>query len=405
MKTSIIPFKIQVPQEVLTDLQTRLKMTRWAPDQNNEDQFYGLSTAFLKEYADHWLQNYDWREQEEKLNSFNQYKIDIEGQPIHFIYEKGKGPNPVPIILSHGWPWTYWHWSKLIGPLTDPVKYGGKAEQSFDVIIPSLPGFGFSTPVEDPEINFWKIADLWHKLMKDVLGYEKYAAAGSDYGMLVTAQLGHKYADELIGIHLGHEMPLQIFQSERPWDLTEGNLVPADLPEEQRNEFLNFQKTFASHVAVHMLDSQTLTHGLNDSPVGMLAWILQRWKKWSDKHTNFEDSYTKDDLITFAMIYWINQAIGTSMRVYANAARYPWKPSHSRTPAVEAAAGFSLLVGEVYPPFATIDNRVNMLTDGPLASQFNIVYAKAFQKGGHFGPWENPAAFIEGIRDTFDPLK
>ncbi|GAA4323712.1 epoxide hydrolase [Mucilaginibacter gynuensis] len=405
MKTQLEPYRIHVPDDVLTDLKERLKRTRWAQDLNNEDQYYGLSTAFLKEYGDHWLNNYDWRAAEEQLNAVNQYKVEIDGQPIHFIYEKGKGPNPTPIILSHGWPWSYWMWSKLIGPLTDPAAHGGDPANSFDVIIPSLPGFGFSTPVTNGELNFWKIADLWHKLMTEVLGYKKFAAAGSDYGMLVTAQLGHKYAADLIGIHLGHEMPLTIFQSERPWDLTEGNLVPAGLPDDVRKEILHFQQTFASHVAVHMLDAQTLTHALNDSPIGMLAWILQRWKKWSDKNAPFTDSYTKDDVITFAMIYWVNQAIGSSIRNYANASRYPWKPSHDRMPTVEAPAGFSLLTGEVYPPFATVENRVGMLTGGPLANQFNIVYAKAFAKGGHFGPWENPDAFIEGIRETFKLLK
>ncbi|RFZ90240.1 epoxide hydrolase [Mucilaginibacter conchicola] len=405
MKTELTPFTINVADEVLQDLRRRLTDTRWAQDLNNEDEYYGLSTSFLKEYGDHWLNSYDWRSAEKGLNAVSQYRIDVDGQPVHFIYEKGKGPNPTPIILSHGWPWSYWMWSKLIGPLTDPAAHGGDPEQSFDVIIPSLPGFGFSTPVSRPDLNFWKIADLWHTLMTDVLGYDKYAAAGSDYGMLVTAQLGHKYANEVIGIHLGHEMPLTIFQSERPWDLTEGNLVPAGLPDEVRDEIIHFQKTFASHVAVHMLDAQTLTHSLNDSPIGMLAWILQRWKKWSDKNADFADLYTKDDVITFAMIYWVNQAIGSSIRVYSNANRYPWKPSHDRTPAVEVPAGFSLLVGEVYPPFATVENRVAMLKDGPLAQQFNIVYAKAFQNGGHFGPWENPAAFIEGIRGTFKLLK
>lgn len=404
MKSTPIPFKVDISEEVLQDLYTRLKSTRWALDPDNSDEHYGLSTAFLKKYGDHWINEYDWRKAEQKLNTFPQFLVEIDGQTIHFLHIKGKGPNPKPLILSHGWPWTYWHFSKIIGPLTDPASHGGDPNNSFDLVIPSLPGFGFSTPVKDPQTNFWKIADLWHKLMTNVLGYKRFAAAGSDYGMLVTAQLGHKYATELYGIHLGHEMPLTIFQSERPWDLTEGNLVPKDLPESAREAIIDFQRTFASHVAVHMLDAQTLSHAVNDSPIGMLAWILQRWKKWSDKNAKFTDSYTKDDVITFAMIYWINQALPSSIRIYTNAARYQWQPSHDRTPAVEAPTGFTLLTGEVYPPFATVDNRVGMLTDGPLASQFNIVYAKAYERGGHFGHWENPEAFIEGIRSTFENL-
>jgi len=405
MNTDLKPFEISVSEEILKDLENRLKTTRWSQDLNNEDSYYGINTAYLKDIVDHWIDGYDWEAAQKELNSFNQHKVEIDGQPIHFIYEKGRGPNPTPIVLSHGWPWTYWHWSKVIRQLTDPASYGGDPNQSFDVIVPSLPGFGFSTPVKDGEMNFWKMAELWHKLMTETLGYNKYAASGSDYGMLVTAQLGHKYADELIGIHLGQEMPLTIFQSERPWDLTEGQMIPTDASPELREGIIKLQRTYASHVAVHMLDAQTITHGLNDSPVGMLAWILQRWKKWSDIHGNFEDVFSKDDIITFAMIYWVNQAIGSSIRVYSNANRYPWKPSHDRTPVVEAPTGFTFLAGDAYPPLGTEENRVDIYKNGPMAAQFNTVYAKAFKKGGHFGPWENPEAFIEGITDTFKLLK
>lgn len=399
------PFNIHVLDEVLADLKNRLKATRWSQDLNNEDSYYGISTAYLKEIVEYWLNKYDWRSVENKLNSYNQHKVEIDGQPVHFIYQKGKGPNPTPVILSHGWPWTYWHWSKVIGPLTNPAAYGDDPNHSFDVIIPSLPGFGFSTPLKDGTMNFWKMAEIWHKLMTETLGYKKYAAAGCDYGMLVSAQLGHKYADELIGVHFGQELPLTIFQSERPWDLTEGHLVPAGASDELRAAIIHFQRTYASHVAVHMLDAQTLTHGLGDSPVGMTAWLLQRWKKWSDQNANFEEVFPKEDIITFAMIYWVNQAVGSSIRVYSNANRYPWRPSHDRKPTVEAPAGFTFLVGDAYPPAATVENRVDFFKNGPMAAQFNTVQAKAYQKGGHFGPWENPNAFIEGIRDTFRMVK
>jgi pimeloyl-ACP methyl ester carboxylesterase len=401
MNTKLEPYKIQVDESVLEDLKTRLRATRWSPDLGNEDQSYGVSTAYLRELVDYWLNEFDWRQTETELNSYNQHRVEIDGQPIHFIYEKGKGANPTPIILSHGWPWTYWQWSKLIKPLTDPASFGGDPNQSFDVIIPSLPGFGFSTPVKDSEMNFWKMAELWHRLMTETLGYKKYAASGADYGALVTAQLGHKYADELIGIHLGQELPLTIFQGERPWDLTGGQMVPEGIPENLRQEIINFQHTFASHVAVHMLEPQTLTHGLNDSPAGMLAWILTRWKKWSDKNGNFAEVFPKKEIILSAMIYWVNQAIGSSIRVYANASRYPWQPSHDREPKVQAPAGFTFLVGEKYPPGATLKNRVELFKNGPLASDFNVVYAKAFEKGGHFGPWENPDAYVESIREMF----
>jgi pimeloyl-ACP methyl ester carboxylesterase len=277
--TNIEPFKINISDEVLNDLTARLKATRFAPDLNNDDMFYGLSTKYMKDLVDHWLNNFDWKKSEKEINSFNQHRIEIEGTPVHFIYERGKGPNPTPIILSHGWPWTFWMWSKVIRQLTDPASFGGDPNQSFDVIVPSLLGFGFSTPLKHGDMNHWKMADIWQRLMTEVLGYEQYAAAGSDYGALITSQLGHKYAASLYGIHLCQDLlPAFFLNQERPWDLTEGHMVPKDAPEDQRKAIIHFQDTYASHVAVHMLDAQTITHGLNDSPVGLLAWILQRWK-------------------------------------------------------------------------------------------------------------------------------
>ena len=184
--TNIEPFKINISDEVLNDLTARLKATRFAPDLNNDDMFYGLSTKYMKDLVDHWLNKFDWKKSEKEINSFNQHRIEIEGTPVHFIYERGKGPNPTPIILSHGWPWTFWMWSKVIRQLTDPASFGCDPNQSFDVIVPSPLGFGFSTPLKHGDMNHWKMADIWQRLMTEVLGYEQYAAAGSDYGALAS---------------------------------------------------------------------------------------------------------------------------------------------------------------------------------------------------------------------------
>ena len=407
MSDAIAPpkFTVDVSDDVLEDLRTRVKATRWSTDLNNEDEFYGISTDYLRGLVEYWADGFDWRAAECKINEFTHHRVEIDGVPVHFIREPGKGPSPVPIILSHGWPWTFWDWSKVIRPLADPAAFGGDPADAFDVIVPSLAGFGFSTPVGKGDMNFWKMAELWHSLMTDALGYAKYAAGGSDYGALVTTQLGHKYANSLYGIHLCKEMPLNIFQSERPWDLTVGRMVPQDAPPELRDAILLYQRTYASHVAVHMLDGQTITHGLNDSPVGMLAWVLQRWKHWSDKNGNFEEVFPRDHVLTNATIYWVNQAIGSSIRSYANANRYPWMPSHDRTPLVEAPAGFTFLLGDVSPPGVTVENRVESFMSGPMRPLYDVVYAKAYEKGGHFAPWENPDAVIDGIRDTFRGLR
>ncbi|MCY9580283.1 epoxide hydrolase family protein [Paenibacillus alvei] len=404
---SLVQYKmnIHVSDEQIADLKRRLKDTRFISNPGNEDRYYGIDVKYMSELVDYWASQFDWRKAEAQINAFDHYKVEIDGVPIHFMHKPGKGPNPIPLIISHGWPWTFWHWSKVIGPLADPAAYGGDPEDAFDVYIPSLPGFGFSTPLTKPDMNFWKIADLFHKLMTEVLGHKKYAASGSDYGALITGQLGHKYADSLYGIHLGHAILLNLFQDERPWDLTDGFKVPAGTPDDIREGILHFQRTYVSHVAVHMLDSATISYGLNDSPVGLLAWIMTRWLKWGDDTGyNIEAKYTKDELLTMASIFWFSNSIEMTIRMYTNVNRYPWTPSHDRTPIVEAPMGITFLGGENIPG-TTTETRVQAFLDSPDAKWYNPIYLKAHERGGHFTGWENPDAIIEDIRGTFKKLR
>jgi pimeloyl-ACP methyl ester carboxylesterase len=224
-KPDIPSFKVNIPDDTLIDLKCRLNATRWSSDLDNEDEFYGLSTRYLRGLVDYWANGFDWRAAERKINEFAHHRVVIDGVPVHFIREPGKGPKPIPIIISHGWPWTFWDLSKIIRPLTDPAAFGGDPADAFEVIVPSLTGFGFSTPLQRGDMNFWKMAEIWLSLMTKTLGHAKFAASGSDYGALVTSQLGHKYAEHLHGIHLSSTIPLNIFQGERPWDLTGGDSI------------------------------------------------------------------------------------------------------------------------------------------------------------------------------------
>jgi len=203
----IEPSPIAISDDVLEDLRSRIRATIWPRDQGNEDGRYGVPRALLQELAEHWATGYDWRAAERAMNAYEHYRVAVSGVPVHFMRKPGTGPSPVPLILSHGWPWTFWHWSKVIDRLADPAAFGGDPADAFDVIVPSLPGFGYSTPTA-PDMNFWKIADVWHDLMTNVLGHRRYAAAGCDVGALVTGQLGHKYSDELYGIHIGSALKL-----------------------------------------------------------------------------------------------------------------------------------------------------------------------------------------------------
>lgn len=395
------PTPIHVPDAVLDDLAARLRLTRPPVDAGNDDEFYGVGRARLAELTDYWLHQYDWRRAEAAINAYEHYRVTVNGVPVHFMRKPGVGPAPVPLILTHGWPWTFWHWSKVIDQLADPAASGGDPADAFDVIVPSLPGFGFSTPLPDaPDMNFWKVADLWHTLMTEVLGHRRYAAAGCDIGALVTGQLGHKYAAELHGIHIGSGLKLDFFNGDRAWDFSGGRPIPDGLPEPVHQRILAMDRRFASHLAVHVLDSSTLAHGLSDSPAGLLAWLLERWTNWSDNHGDVERVFTKDDILTHAMIYWAGNSIGTSMRYYANANRYPWTPSHDRRPVVEAPTGITF-VGYENPPGVSTDQRVRNFLESERAEWYQHVNLTVHPDGGHFIPWEIPKEWVADLRRTF----
>jgi pimeloyl-ACP methyl ester carboxylesterase len=400
-------FTISVDQDILDDLRARLRATRFAPDLDNDDEVYGLSSRYIKPLVEYWADGFDWRAAEVKLNSFTHHRIDVGGTPVHFIRERGKGPAPVPLLLLHGWPWTFWDWSKVIRPLADPAASGADRADAFEVVVPSLPGFGFSTPLTNGKENYVSMADRFHTLMTDVLGYQRFAVGAADYGAVVGAQLGHKHSASLYGIHLGNEMPLPlIFQGDRYWDITAGRLTTDGLSPQLRADIITYVNTYASHLAVHMLDGQTITHGLHDSPAGLLAWILRRWKKWSDQNGTFEAAWPVDHILTNATIYWVNDAIGSSIRAYKNGNLYPWRPSHGRQPPVEAPAGFTFLLGDASPPGThTPEQRITAFKAGGGRFYADVRDVNVHEKGGHFGPWENPDAWIGDLRATYRKLR
>lgn len=393
----LTPSPIHLSDEVLADLKQRLANTRYADDPGNEDWHYGVPRTYLQELVEYWRDDFDWRAAEKKINEYEHYRVEVDGVAIHLMRKPGIGPNPTPLILTGGWPWAFTKMTRLADRLAEPEN----PDEAFDVIVATIPGLGFSSPVANhPDLNFWKVADLWHKLMTETLGFEKYAAAGSDMGAMVTMQLGHKYPDELYAIHLGSSMQLDMFNGDRPWDLTKGAQIPDGVPAEIRAGIESFQKRFAAHVAVHVLDSSTLGHGLTDSPAGMLAWILERWANWSDNDGNVENVFSKDELLTNATIFWATNTITSSMRLYANAVRYPWTPSHDRTPVVQAPTGITF-VGYENPPGVTTEGRVDDFLKGPKAKWFNHVNLTAHERGGHFGPWEVPDEWADDLRRTF----
>ena len=395
------PAPIHVPDDVLDDLRRRLALTRWPDDAGNDDGYYGVKRSYLQGLVGYWRDGYDWRKAEAAINAYEHYRMDVEGVPVHFMRRPGAGPDPTPLILTHGWPWTFWHWAKVVDPLADPGAHGGDPAEAFDVIVPSFPGFGFSGPLPDhPDMNYWKVADLWHALMTRTLGYERYAAAGCDVGAMVAGQLGHKYADELYGIHIGSGQMLTLFNGDRGWDITGGRPLPEGVPADVRARAIEMERRFAVHLVAHMLEPSTLAYGLSDSPAGMLAWILQRWTRWSDDGGDIETVFGRDDLLTHAMIFWVTNSIGTSVRTYANNNRYPWTPPHDRWPVVEAPTGITFVAHE-NPPGVTTEQRVEHFARSERGAWYNHVNLTAHDHGGHFIPWEIPEEWVADLRRTF----
>ncbi|MGA8060277.1 MAG: epoxide hydrolase, partial [Candidatus Binataceae bacterium] len=336
------PFTVAIPDETLRDLRERLKRTRFAPDFANDGWQYGTNLDYLKHLVEYWIDGYDWRRVEREINSFHHYTTRVEGIPIHFIHEPGKGPRPIPIIMSHGWPWTFYDFHKVIRPLADPAAFGGDPADAFDVVVPSLPGYGFSTPLTTTGINYWRTADLWVALMRDVLGYRKFAAQGGDWGALVSAQLGHKYAELLYGVHIHLMVPLTAFLGGMPDRSLYG---PGEEGWHQRT--MTFFTEGSGYSAIQLTRPQTIAFGLNDSPAGLCSWILEKRRAWSDCGGDVESRFTRDELLTTMTLYWATQSYGTSARYYYEAIHNPWQPSHDRQPVVEAPTAAAVFTKEI----------------------------------------------------------
>jgi microsomal epoxide hydrolase len=401
------PFEIRVTDDALDDLRRRVATTRWPPVTPGMGWNYGFDDAYLQKLARTWNDSYDWRAAEAEMNSYAHYRVTVDDIPIHYIREPGKGPRPIPLILTHGYPMTFWDMRKVIRPLADPVAYGGDPEDAFDVIVPSLPGFCFSSPLPRTGLSSHAIADLWHKFMTETLGYEKYAAAGVDTGARVTEQLGHKYASSLYGIHTVGVIPVDTYNAERYWDFT-SLVVPPSAPEETRRMLLpNLARRGVPHVALNSIEPHTMTYAMNDSPVGMLAWIMQRRFLWADlQNEDLETAFTIEHMLTTGSLYWFSDSITSSPRIYAESARNPWAPSHERIPRIEAPIGVTLMGGEpFFPRKGSTVEMVEAFRASPVAKHYNLHFVRAHEHGGHFAHYENPQACIDDIRATFRDLR
>ena len=385
------PYRITVPERELEDLHRRLAQTRWADDFANSDWRYGVERNWLEDMIRYWREEYDWRAVEAEINRLSHFKATVDGVPIHFVHMRGKGPDAMPLLLLHGWPWTFMDFHALIGPLTDPAAHGGDAADCFDVIIPSLPGHGFSMPLATAGLDVPRHVDLFAKLMSEVLGYSRFAVAGGDWGAAITNLMAHTHPDKVIGL-------LATIPFFPGLDLTK--VTPDDYgPDEQwmLERQAESAPTVVSHFTVQSSDPQTLAYALVDSPVGTAAWLWERRRAWSDCGGDLLSAYDRDFLCTLASIYWLTRTIGTSLRTYwehARAGGLPFKLLHDRKPAIEVPCGYAIAPKEV------------MLVPRALAETgTNLQRWSLLPKGGHFSFAEQPALLTEELRSFFRPLR
>lgn len=380
-------FQVDVPESVLGDLGERLARTRLARDYDNADGAWGLPAARLRDLVEYWRDRYDWRTVERQINSFDHYLADIDGVRVHYVHVRAEEAGRPAVLLTHGWPGSFWDFRHVAVRLARPSEFGGDPADSCDVVIPSLPGYDFSNPV-DGGIGYLETADLWAELMR-LAGYERFAAHGYDWGGSVTAQLGHRYSDRVTAVHLASPLTLGAWSTERPHAQILGGVL-AGATGGEREQLLAWERKRASHLTVHLLEPQTLAYALEDSPAGLLAWLYQRRIELSDAAIVGNPAVDPDDVITLAMLSWVNAAAGSSVRYYREATRRPWHPAHERRPTVPPPAGLSLFQADLPPGFDA----------SRLDGQYQLVRVTEHARGGHYPSVEVPDVLAEDIAGT-----
>ena len=386
MQNKIIsPFRIDVSPEVLSDLQQRLRTTRWSEEVKDAGWDYGTNLGYLKELVDYWQHQYDSRKQEKALNQFAHFKTKVGDAGIHYVHERGKGPSPFPLILTHGYPDSFYRFAKLIPLLTDPESFGGSAEDAFDVVVPDLPGYGFSDkPTERGA--FFRVPDLWAQLMTATLGYTQFGAHGGDWGSTITEQLARSHSDSVVAIHLT-DIPFgDIFK--KP-----DNLSSAETKFFKHNE--QFMQTEAAYALIQSTKPQSLSVGLNNSPTGLASWIVEKFHRWSDCRGEIESRFTKDELLTNIMIYWVTESIGTSFLPYfdfSNAGAMTWIAEMMKKwiRSSKVPTAFALFPKDISQPPRELAERF-----------FNVQRWTEMPRGGHFAAMEEPELLAEDIRTWF----
>lgn len=372
------PFSIHLADDVLDDLRRRLANTRWPEPIPGTGWDYGADVHYIRELCEYWRLRYDWRTHEQALNQHPGFLATVDGVDIHFWHVRGKGPNPFPLLLIHGWPGSIYEFHELMGPLADPASYGGDPTDAFDVVVPALPGFGWSSAPKERGWGISRIAAAFDTLMSRELGYERYGTQGGDWGGIISAKMGSAHADHVAAIHLNFVIGIP------PAEPNDDDRAAI----ERRNAF-QAQETGYSNVQGTKPNSLTVAQ--SDSPAGLAAWIVEKFRTWSDCNGDVESVYTKDQLITNLMFYWGPDSTASAARIYYEAMR---DPGGFRYPKVEVPTGVAVFPKE---PWASPRSWVE--------PRFNITRWTEMPRGGHFAAMEQPELLLEDVRAFYRDIR
>ncbi|GAA2833001.1 epoxide hydrolase family protein [Crossiella cryophila] len=386
---AIRPFQVRIPQRQLVDLRRRLQDTRWPARETVADQSQGVQTATLRKLVDYWRTGYDWRKVEARLNALPQFLTEIDGLDIHFLHIRSRHPDALPLIITHGWPGSVLELLKVIGPLTDPTRHGGRAEDAFHLVLPSMPGYGFSA---QPTGTGWgpdRIARAWHVLMRR-LGYQRYVSQGGDWGAVISDKLAAQAPPGLLGIHVN--MPATV-PPEIARVLNNGEPAPAGLSPAERRAFDQldvFYRKNTGYSAMMVTRPQTVGFGLSDSPVGLAAWMYDKFAQWTHSGGVPERALTRDEMLDDITLYWLTNTAISSAQLY-------WENNANNFNAVDIAipAAITVFPGEIYQAPRSWAERAYR----------KLIHFAEVDKGGHFAAWEQPELFSREIRAAFRSLR
>jgi pimeloyl-ACP methyl ester carboxylesterase len=391
--TAIRPFVIDVPEEELVDLRRRIAATRWPDKETVTDQSQGVQLAKIQPLVHYWGTDYDWRKAEARLNALPQFVTEIDGLDIQFAHVRSPHPDALPLIITHGWPGSIFELLKIVGPLTDPTAHGGRAEDAFHLVLPSMPGYGFS---DRPTTTGWgplRMASAWHELMGR-LGYERYVSQGGDWGAIISEVMAVQAPDGLLGIHVN--MPSTVPPSVASL-LRNGDPVPSGFSDEEKAAYVSLESFYTKGFGyADMMNTrpQTLGYGLADSPVALAAFFYDKFAAWTYSDGEPERSLTRDEMLDDITLYWLTNTGTSSSRSYWEAAQLGGKVFNALDiPAVPVAV--TVFPGEIYrAPRSWAEQNYHQL-----------IYWNEVDKGGHFAAWEEPELFASEIRAAFRSLR